>query len=520
MRHELILRLALLILAAFLRFVPIGGGLPYISYVDEGHVLHPAIELLQARDFDSTRFTYPPLTSYLTIVAAKIYSPIYRLVHDRPLQADLPRSEEFHTALGDNYDLIAPPEIIILGRFVVACLSLGTVWLAGALARSLGGERAGWFAMLFSAIAPALVSRGSIAIIDTTAAFFALATIYFCERLRLVASSRNALRQAALAGAAAGFAFGGKYTVGLVFTAVVVTIATLPRPLRGKATLLAAAGAGLVAGIYVSVPAAILHPAKIIAELQSQASFYQTIRSDQGFVMAALSAAEIGPLFLIAGLAGVVAMGWRRNTRGAIWSWLTFAALLLVAVTWPIFHPFRNLLPLVPLLCISAALFLERVARYSDRALFRVATVAIALLLTFSLAWESVQYVRTRLTTTDSRVQAIDWLQRNAARDARILAVRELAILPAEWKRASANAVVVSLSDAADFLQQQRFEYVVTGDFDLRYLPDAAGWSGHSQRWTNLTAPMPAQATFGAVRTPVVPFLWRTNNERVLILKP
>ena len=71
-RNESILWLALLVFAAFLRLAPIGANLPYISYIDEGHVLHPAIEILKAGRFDSSRFTYPPLSSYLTVLAADL----------------------------------------------------------------------------------------------------------------------------------------------------------------------------------------------------------------------------------------------------------------------------------------------------------------------------------------------------------------------------------------------------------------------------------------------------------------
>ncbi len=31
--------------------------------------------------------------------------------------------------------------------------------------------------------------------------------------------------------------------------------------------------------------------------------------------------------------------------------------------------------------------------------------------------------------------------------------------------------------------------------------------------------PLPVQADFGQVVTPVVPFVWRTNEERILVLK-
>jgi 4-amino-4-deoxy-L-arabinose transferase-like glycosyltransferase len=518
-RHEFILWLALLVVAALLRFGPVGAGLPYINYIDEGHVLHPAMELFQARSFDSTRFTYPPLTSYLTIVVAKIYSPIYRLVHGRGLKDDLPRSEDFHTALGDNYDLIAPPEIIALGRIAVAALSVGTVLLAGALAKALGGRGAGLLAMLFTAFCPALVSRGSIAIIDTTAAFFAIATLYFCQRLRMAAEKARVLWAAAgLAGVAAGLAFGGKYTVGFVFVAVIVTIASLPCSLSSKARLVALAGAGLIVGIFFGVPAAVLHPAKIIDELRSQAAFYQSIRADAGFLAAVVTASEIGVPLSIAGLAGMASMLFTREMRGVILSWLAFAGVLFGAVTWPSFHPFRNLLSLVPLLCIAAALLFERVVERFGR--LQTATVVTALLFTASFAWASVRYVQTRFSRVDSRVQAIDWLRRNATNETNILGVRELAILPGEWKRVPGNAVVVPWSEAADLLQQRRFDYVVTGDLDPRFLPNPAWWSAYRNRWAGLVVAMPAQATFGAIPTPIVPYLWRTNDERVLVLKP
>ena len=518
-RHELFLRLAILMLAALLRFVSLGGGLPYIDYIDEGYVLHPVIELLQVRHFDSTRFTYPPLTSYLTIAAAKAYSPIYRLVRHRSLKADLP-GEAAHTELGDDYDLIVPPEIIVLARLIVACLSVGIVILSGAIARKLAGARAALFAMLFTAVCPALVSRGSIAIIDTTAAFFAVAAIYFCQRLFVALDAKGGApwRDAFLAGAAAGFAFGGKYTVGVVFVAIIITMAALPRSFSSKARLLLVAGAGLLAGIFSSVPSAVIHPAKIVAELQSQAAFYQSIHSDQNFWQVARASSEIGIPLSIAGLLGLLWMGSNPETRRIVLAWLGFAAVLLGVVIWPTFHPFRNLLSLVPILCIAGAFLFERLARQFDHR--PALMIAVIILFAASLAWPSVRYVHTRIAHVDSRIQAIDWLQRNATKDAKILGVRELAILPSEWKRLPAHAVVVRWSDAAALLQEQHFDYLVTGNFDLRYLNDAARWSAYREQWTNLVAKMPEQASFGAIATPVVPYLWRTDDERVVILKP
>ena len=63
------------------------------------------------------------------------------------------------------------------------------------------------------------------------------------------------------------------------------------------------------------------------------------------------------------------------------------------------------------------------------------------------------------------------------------------------------------------------FNYVVTGEFDLRVAPDADRLSAYLVRWKEKTAPLPVQASFGAVATPIVPYFWRTNDERILILR-
>jgi hypothetical protein len=516
-RNESILWLILVVLAAFLRFGPIGSHLPYIDYVDEGHVLHPAIGILQAKTFDSSVYTYPPLTSYLTIAAIKAYSPIYRIIHHHKISEDFPADRDFHTPLGDNYDLITPPEIIWLGRLVVACLSVGTVILSGAIARRLGGARVGLFAMLFTALCPALVSRGAIVSLDTTATFFVAAALYFCQRMRTSGawSESSTWRWAAAAGLASGFAFGGKFTAGAVFVAALVTIAFLPFPRKSQALLALIAGAGLFAGIFCSVPGAVLHPSGIAGEIRGISRFYQTIHSEAGYWRAAFSGEEIGVPLMIAGLAGIIWMLWDAPTRRTALSWIAFGVLLLSAIVSSSFQPFRNVLPLLPPLCIAAALLLDRIRLASPSWVAPVVVVVIGL----SLGWPSAAYLRARTSHIDARIRAIDWLQQHASKGDRVLGIRELAILPAEWKRVAANLTVVSLSEAADLLAGEQFDYVVTGEFDLRLAPDADRLTAYLARWKQGTAPLPVEASFGAVATPIVPYFWRTNDERILILR-
>jgi dolichyl-phosphate-mannose-protein mannosyltransferase len=525
-RHnESILWFILVLLAAFLRVAPIGSNLPYIDYVDEGHVLHPVIGILQAKTFDSRVYTYPPLTSYLTIAAIKAYSPIYRIIHHHKISDDFPADRDFRTPLGDNYDLITPPEIIWLGRLVVAGLSVGTVILSGAIAKRLGGARVGLLAMLFAALCPALVSRGSIVILDTTATFFVAAALYFCQRMRTNGawSETTTWRWAAAAGLASGFAFGGKFTAGAVFAAVLVTIVFLPLPRASRALLALIATVALFAGIFCSVPGAVLHPSGIAGEIRGISRFYQTIHSEAGYWRAAFSAEEIGVPLMIIGLAGIIWMLWYAPTRLTALSWIAFGLLLLSAIVSSNFQPFRNVLPLIPPLCIAAALLLDRIRQYfQDRTRLAAASWIVPVLLLvvgLFLGRSSLAYLRTRTSHVDARIRAIDWLQLHASNHERILGIRELAILPAEWKRIAADSTVVSWSEAADLLERERFDYVVTGEFDLRYVPDAERLSPDLERWRQRTASLPIQANFGAVVTPVVPYLWRTNDERILILR-
>ena len=231
---------------------------------------------------------------------------------------------------------------------------------------------------------------------------------------------------------------------------------------------------------------------------------------------------EIGVPLLVTGLAGIIWMVVRREMRAAVLAWLVFAILLLLVVGWARFQPFRNLLSIVPLLSVSAAIFLEELRQYFVRGNASLGgalvpgTVAV---LALAMAWMSVKYFRARISEVDSRIQVIDWLSRHTTKESTILGIQELAISPSGWKRLSAKVTVVSWFEATDLLARQRYDFLVTGDFDLRYAPDPAAWSTYSDRWTNLISSLPERAKFGAISTPVVPYLWRTSDERVMILQ-
>lgn len=521
-RNESILWLGVLLVAAFLRLAPIGASLPYVDYIDEGYVLHQAIHLLNQRTLDTQWYGYPSLPAYLTAAALTAWNPIYRQAHGHSFRRDLPREEDAQTSSGYNYDLISPPELILAGRLVTATLSVAAVFLAGLVATRMRGRTAGFLTLLITALCPALVLRASNVIVDPFAAFFALLAIYFSGKIP--PNEMWSAVNTAAAGFAAGLAFASKYAAGAVFAAILVVIWMLPATKKFRLRLGLIAVAGLSGGIALGAPATFLQWRTVARDVAITAGNYYVITSSPGYFGQAVSALELGwPLAIAAGV-GFALMLRYRSTRSAAIAWLVFAVVLLAPFVTRPFQPFRNLLPLVPPFCIAAAIALSDLLDWAGQEKrqwwLRAATLALIGVCSATFALPLYQPIRQRITQSDSRVQAIDWLQRHAADKQTVLGIRELAILPAEWKRLAATTTVVSLFDVGDLPERDQPDYIVTGTFDLRYAADAAAASASLERWKQKTASFVTAAEFGSAPAFVVPYLWRGNDERIVILRP
>src|SRR3954453_12373646 len=145
-RGSLLPWLAVLAIAAGVRLPALTAGLPYMSYIDEGHVLHHAAYLLAHHTWEPDTYSYPSLPFYLIAGAVLADSPVYALVHGRPLLADLTPSPP------EYYDIVGPSALIVLGRLVVLAFSLGIVAVTGLLVRRLAGPAAGLFAAWLAAL--------------------------------------------------------------------------------------------------------------------------------------------------------------------------------------------------------------------------------------------------------------------------------------------------------------------------------------------------------------------------------
>ena len=114
----------------------------------------------------------------------------------------------------------------------------------------------------------------------------------------------------------------------------------------------------------------------------------------------------------------------------------------------------------------------------------------------------------------DSRVQTVDWLRQHTGKQDRVLAIKELAILPSEWARINAEITVVPWLEAVALLRRGPFDYLVTGELNLGPAPDPR-WQDYRETWTHEIASRKILVEFGAVATYARLYTWRTNNERI-----
>lgn len=504
--------LGILALAAILRLPLVFAGLPYISYTDEGGVLHPAMRLVRTGGWDPGWYQYPSLSMYLTAAVLHASAPIYHLVHGRPLAADIPSEEEF-------YDLIAPPIVILAGRGVVVAASLVTVFLGMALARRLAGRSAAIAAGLLLALTPALVQRACIVITDTLSAAFVAGVLLVAEDLRSALrkegpSSFAARRQALFAGILAGFAAATKYPAAAVFV-VILMAAFAPGGFSwARVRLVGLSALAATTATLFAMPALVFSTLRVAAGLLAQARDYATFSPTRGIFRQALAPEDLGLLLTLAGLFGLALLALRRETRPAVAGWLAFGGLLLGPLLRYGFQPFRNALPLVPPFVVAAACLF---GDWSPLARRRGARILAASVLLVGLTPGLLDAWRMR-RVRDSRTVFIDWLVTLAGPDHRVLFVRELAFLPKELERVRATVVVAPWTEARALTEGGGFDALVYGKFDLAgALPGLDAPVTDLKRFESWLETLRIEARFGSAPTPLYTGFWRSNEELILL---
>jgi hypothetical protein len=382
-------------------------GLPHpLARPDEERITDKALRMLSDRTLGPGEFIYPSLQKYLAAGALGIH---YWLTRLEGRTATVAEFVELVT-------VIHPRLYYRTCRLVSVLTGVATVPLVFLLACRLSGRRSdGLIAALLLAVCYLHVRESHYATVDVTMTFFTTLSVL----LAVHAARAGRARDFAWSGLAAGLAAATKYNAGIVGLSALVAAAVAAQRQGGRRAALAvrwslvaiAAGA---AGFLIGVPFAIREHERMMQAVSGVSAALRSASGPSGFELHLLHSLPGGlgwPLFL-AGLAGMTRAAWRR--RPDDWVWLSFAAaffILIGPIRWVV--P-RYVLPLVPLLVVSAASLVGDLVPRS-----RLVAAAAVAVLALPAAWRSVQYDRLA-SRPDTRVVAADWIAERVPPRARI----------------------------------------------------------------------------------------------------
>jgi hypothetical protein len=407
--HELIayaLLAAVVATGLYLRLRNNGYGLPYVYNYDEAqHFTNKAVAMVGG-DLDPGYYQNPSAFTYLVFILLKVVygvlSPIFELTEGsvkRQFVQD-------------------PTEIWELARGLAAVLAMLGVIATFWVGKRIWGLRVAVVAafILCFAFLPVVYSR--IALTDTGTFLPSVLCIYFSLR----AWEEGQRRHYVLAGVAAGFAIGFKYTAGLVLVPLFVAAAArfwrdrdTPWLRRSDLRNLILTGVATTIAFAITTPFFFVKPISALYQLKQQAEaagesaklgqsqeggFSYYLKSlTWGFGWAAFAAA----------IAGAVIEVRRDRWRGILLALFPLVLFLYLGSQTRYFG--RWLLPMYPVLALLAAVALVQLASLI-RGRVVVQGLVLAALAAGVMAQSIVADVRTSeiLGKEDTRQIARDWL--------------------------------------------------------------------------------------------------------------
>jgi hypothetical protein len=496
--------------SVLVRALPLCAGSPYIAYVDEGNFLHPAFKMVRDRTWDPHEYLYPQFPRMAAAAASIAVDAFARLGGGGSLRDRIPRTVE-------AYDELEPFAFLLAARTLSAAAGIITILLTGLLAERLVSG-SGAAAALIAALVPALALRGSIATVDPYATVAVLACLYVTDRMRKAARPELA---ALVAGAFVGLAFASKYPSVLVFAAFGTTTLLLPTRSSEKAARLLAGIVGALLGALLAMPALWRHPAEVFAGLAEQRHLYGQFAADTSLWSQALVRAEsdlnfegpeVGIVFVALVVLGVAVGFFRRDLVPTMTGWCAFAVLSFVLYGSQRYRPFRNLMPLVSVGCVAAAIGYKWIRDRFQRTLWFDALGAALLLVLFAVPM--ARHVRERRDLVDPRRRVIDWLASRSRSGDQTAYLHDLAILHGELARLPGEHWPVSSSDADAMIRARSPRFVIAG-----VLAPPAGPFVDLTALPILRSDYEPVLRVGAKPTIPIAWWWHGNDQIVAILE-
>jgi 4-amino-4-deoxy-L-arabinose transferase-like glycosyltransferase len=396
---ELLTLLGIVAVALALRLWNLGQNLPLVYNIDESARFVPDAAAFFHQRLGYRELVNPPgMMGLLGIVDQAWFRP----------QGSSPSA-----ALARD-----PGEAYLLGRVVVALLSVAAVPVLYAAARRLVGRTAALVAAGLLAVAFLPVAYARVALADgPTLLFVALGLLGAAWLLQDDPGRRRGI---VLAGIAVGLAAGFKYNAGIVVLAPTAAL-VLRTPTTGwphalrRGFLMGVVG---VVAFVVSNPYVLIDPHEVWRAISYQANWSKSGRyvgepMTNGFAFYTWAAGwGVGWAPLVAAVAGAALLAWRRWRIALVLLPLVAGYLLVMGPQDRFFA--RWLLPIVPVLAICAGVAVAGVVGLLGRR--RGLRIAVATVLALGLGAQSLAHSAHTAQVVgrdDTRTVARDWMERH-----------------------------------------------------------------------------------------------------------
>lgn len=448
--------LALLLVAAGLRFVGADHEVEERAYRDEGTYYHHAQEINQGQVLRFS-FVYPHLTYYLdafTLWTADLYPGLWARAAERVYGVTEPLAREWLT--------------LRLLAALLSTLCVIPVFAMGARLQGLLGAGAGALLIIFSP----LFNEGSHLIIsDAPSGVFATCCLAFV--CRLVQRERRA--DYLWAGLFAGLAAATKYPAGVVALAIVAAWIRWRWKERSFSWGLLWAGLTAMAAFVAVMPTLLFHPQQAFfgahgmlfgVRQYAKGGWIGVMPDSTALYYATELAGSFGWPALLLGLAGLVFLAPARR-RDLAWL-LPYPVAFLFLISSMNMVVRRNLFPVLPILAVvlgvglgALVAFLEVRARMRleshPKSLWPVAVPLGVLLAALALPMAATTQATVGFASLSTREAATAWVEAHVPRGASILKESytprlDPALYDLRQSRFAARLPVAEIRETADLL--------------------------------------------------------------------
>lgn len=480
--------------AYFIRIFGVKAGLPYPWHCDEPHLLHTALRILQTGDYNPHDSTYPNLLIYVHTINAML---CYISILTDPLAKTMVHLKDILTNADTGwYWTISHPVFYEWGRrltVIFATLSVGLVYVLSS--RYYSSLLTAILSSLFLACCIGHLNVSTWATVDVPTAFFILATAFSSLLLLLKGGGKLYL----FSGLLAGLSIACKYN-----SWPVVLLPLLGHMLRKDRSRLFSSdvllilgaipfgfligcpysvldlpgffedGAGWAIWHYTHIPGLNLYNGGASPEGGRYTAVQQLLYYYHGFCedqWAVGGGGGVGTFVFFAAILGMAS--------GFFISWRVHIILLAYPVTFVLYMStmqgnfMRNMTAVNAFLCIFAGLFISQVLNAGSSFLKKrsvskpyrhIITGIACLILLIAPFYKAINWAIQASATRDSRVEAVEWLQKNVKKTEKIAIARELRLFTPDLEKLGLQYEVLGqLEKDPAWYKDNGFAYIVVG---------------------------------------------------------